>query len=61
MDASTATSAVAGCLYSVAAALAPDRADVGPDVAAHLRYASDVVEVVEVVETLWGARSLRAL
>ena len=26
---------------------APDRADVSPDVAAHLRYASDVMEVVE--------------
>ena len=25
----------------------PDRADVGPDAAAHLRYASDVIEVVE--------------
>jgi hypothetical protein len=26
---------------------APDRANVGPDAAAHLRYASDVMEVVE--------------
>ena len=26
---------------------APDRADVGPDAGAHLRYASDVIEVVE--------------
>ena len=26
---------------------APDRADVSPDAAAHLRYASDVIEVVE--------------